>query len=73
MERLILRSTSSEALRAELHQSQLLREAASHRQARRAKRDVATLVRGRHETVIGRFRAALGGAAIDRGQRSAEC
>ena len=72
MERLILRSTSAEALRAELHQAELLREAASHRQARRAGHNAATVVRGRHETMLGRFRAALAGAAIDQG-RSAEC
>jgi hypothetical protein len=73
MERLILRSTSSEALRAELHRSELLKEAVSHRQARGAGPDVATLVPGRHGTIIGRFRAALAGAAIDRGRQSAEC
>lgn len=66
MERLILRSTSAEALRAELHRSQLLREAASHRRARSAGADVATLVPGRHDTIIGRFRTALAGVAIDR-------
>jgi len=58
MERLILRSTSAEALRAELHRSALLREAASHRQARGAGPDVATADPGRRETIIGRFRAA---------------
>jgi hypothetical protein len=73
MERLILRSTSAEALRAELHRSQLLMEAASHRKARSAGPDVATLVPGRHETIIGWLRAALGGTAIDRGRQSAEC
>ena len=73
MERLVLRSTSAEALRAELHQSQLLREAASDRQARGAKPEVATLAPGRHETIIGRFRAALARAPIDRGNQSAEC
>ena len=72
MERLILRSTSAEALRAELHQAELLREAASHRQARGAGPDVAPADPGHHETIMGRFRAALGGAAIDR-SRSAEC
>jgi len=73
MERLIMRSTSAEALRAELHRSALLREAASHRQARGAGPDVATADPGRRETIIGRFRATLAGAAIDRGRQSAEC
>ena len=61
MERLILRSTSADALRAELHRSELLREAASTRQARGAGLDVTAVVPTRREAIIGRFRAALAG------------
>jgi hypothetical protein len=73
MERLILRSTSAEALRAELHQSELLREAASSRRARGAHPDVAAPAATRRETIIGRLRAALAGAGVDHGRQSVEC
>lgn len=72
MERLILRSTSAEALRAELHRSELMREAASTRRARGAGHDVTAVVPTRRETIVGRFRAALAGPAVEQG-KSAEC
>jgi hypothetical protein len=60
MDNLMLRSTSAEALRAELHRSDLLREAATTRLIRAASAGTNSSVAS-GPGFVGRARTALGG------------
>ena len=72
MEDLFLRSTSAEALRAELHRSDLLREAATSRLVRAASADSLSNV-ATGPGFVARVRTAVAGLARPAQAAQADC